>query len=352
MLYSSLYNDGYLYITLHTEQVYQDFDFYGEEDYLINSSLGFFTTELKVDTLERLRKNIELIDIDKIKNIIIDCDKINESKNSNSEFDLIIRFIIENEISLSLIRVGMKLYEDLKLIKYKQAYSDNIKENNTKQYTNFFINESEFDTINFDSIIFDIYQKQLKEKLKKEYLIENKKKISNSSNVYLDYYINIKLFIEQKELTYFGLYLLCKNALNENLIPKLNQRNSPRKTILFFQSLNGSYLASILSKIALIDMAYIDHVGPINKIYRTILKNNFEYPNNYLIMSDVICMGTEEKIVRSLIEYENSHIIGNLCIVKIEPIKRTDNKQKTSSLFTLTKETNIEIGYKIHTDFE
>ena len=352
MLYSALLHEDCLYLSFHAEQVYQNFSFYGDGDYTLDSNLGYFCTELKIDTIERIKNEFALVDTGIIKRIIIDCGNITESRNPKSEFDGLIQYVINKKIALSIIRVGVKLYGDLNLKQYIQEFNTIASEQNEKEYTDFFINQANFNTKNFDEFIFELFQKDFISRVRDKYLEPNPKKVSNSSNVYLPRYINLKPFIEDREFSYFGLYLLCKKAINESIIPKLNKRDTPRKTILFFQSLNGAYLASIFSKLALIDMAYIDHVGPINKIYRTILKNNFEFQNNYLIMSDVICMGTEEKIVKSLIEYENSFVIGNLAIVKIEPITGKTIKEKACSLFILSKENNELIGYKINTDFE
>jgi hypothetical protein len=350
MLYSALSTNSDLYLSFHIEQVYQNFGFYEPDNEMADSQLGYFASELKIDTLERVKNNIKNLNPSQIKSVIIDCDGITESRNPSSEFDAILDFAHEKTISISLIRVGLKLYEDLKLKKHKQLLGNLVKESDSEHHSNFFLNCDVFDTADYDNFIFKKYQELLIKKIEGTYLEDNDNRFSNSSNIYLPKYINIKRFIEERELSYLGLYLLCKNAIKAKLIPDLKNRNESRKTLIFFQSLNGAYLASIIAKIALLDMAYIDHIGPINKIYRTILRNNFENQNLYVIMSDVICMGTEIEITKSLIQYENSIVKGNLTIVKIEAIKGK-KELKTSSLFTLTKINNSSIKYKIETEF-
>jgi hypothetical protein len=353
MLYSELSNKKELYISFHCEQVYQDFDNY-EKSSINNGYLGYFSTELEIETIERVKRHINNIDTSKINHIIIDCDRITESRNPDSEFSEIIDIVNSKKLALSILRIGVKLYSDLKIKHYKQKLGKSVIEDDTLVYTNFYINSKvKKRTKQFDNRIFKLYENILKGKIKKKYLVNNKKGYSDSSNVYLPKYINIKHFIEENKITYFGLYLLCKKAINTKLIPEFNEREKSSKTKLFFQSINGAYISSIISKIALLDMAFIDHIGPINKIYRTILKNNFNEQDSYLIVSDVICMGTETEIAKSLIYYENSKVRGNLTIVKVEPVykEKNDNIQ-TCSLFTLTKENNTEIQYEITTDFE
>ncbi|PKP23045.1 MAG: hypothetical protein CVU05_01320 [Bacteroidetes bacterium HGW-Bacteroidetes-21] len=348
-LFSAISENETIYFSLHCEQVFQNFNYY-ESNISSDSGLGYFATELKIDTIERVRQAIETKEFS-YKHIVFDFYRINESRNASSEFDLILNLVIEREISISLIRVSEKLYGDLKLKSFKQKNNAFIKEHDTNSYTDIFYKCSKIDTQEYDSFIKTLFQRLFIKRLKEKYLEPNEKIFSNSSNVYLPNYINIKRFIEEKDLTYFGIYLLCKKAISDNLIKEYYNRKDIKKTLLFFQSLNGAYIASILSKLALLDMAYIDHIGPINKIYRTILRNNFDNQNNYLIVSDVICMGTEIEIAKSLIQYENSIVIGNISIVKIEAIKGKQEIE-TCSLFKLTKENNGDIKYKIETEFK
>jgi len=349
MLYSAINDKEELYISFHCEQVYQDFDKSLDENYL-----GYFSSELKIETIERVKKHLLEIDTKNNKHIIIDCEKIIETRNPESEFSYIIDFVIEQNLSLSLIRVGEKLYSDFRLKSYKQKLGEVIKEFDSSNYTDIFINKKkEIDTINFDDKLMNLYNNIFSLKIKEKYLVDNPKRYSDSSNIYLPKYINVKNFIEEREITYLGLYLLCKKAINEKIISNLNEREKTSKTKLFFQSMNGAYISSILSKIALLDMAFIDHIGPINKIYRTILRNNFDENDSYIIVSDVICMGTETEIAKSLIHYENSDVKGSITIVKIEPIvKDKKDKVRTCSLFTLTNDNNSEIKYEISTEFE
>lgn len=350
-LFSAITKNSIIYISLHCEQVYQNFGFY-ESNMPSDSNHGIFVTELKIDTIERVRKSIEA-DLHNFSSIVLDFNGINESRNASSEFDLILIFATEKKISLSLLRVCEKLYSDLKLKLFKQKNIKNIKEQDTEFYTDIFYRCDEVSTQDYDSYIQSLYEDAFVKRLKGNdgYLEKNTKSYSDSSNVYLPKYINIKHFIEERTLTYLGLYLLCKKAISQNLIKEYNKRTEVKKTLLFFQSLNGAFIASIISKLALLDMAYIDHIGPINKIYRTILRNNFDDQNHYLIISDVICMGTEIEIAKSLIQYENSIVIGNITIVKIEAIKGK-KELETCSLFKLTKENNNETNYIIETEFK
>lgn len=358
MLYSGLYQDNKLYISAHAEQVFHNFSNFTNKN-------GIFEYELTLNTIEELEKQIPNFN-DKIKSIIIDFSDITEAINVFVEFKNLITKIIDHDISVSIVRVEEKLYNDLKLHKYKLDFQDLIIENIESNLFNIFIKTDKIEIANFDILITNLYQTIFKRELIKNYLVPNKDKFSNSSNVYLPKYINIKKYIEDKEIHFYGLYLLCKKALNEKILPHINERRiknsngingnngivkKQKAPILFFQSLNGAYLASIFSKLALLDMAYIDHIGPINKIYQSFLKTNFKEHESYLIMSDVVCLGTEIQIAKNLMEYNNSIALGNITIVKVEVIKGK-KEMPITSLFVLDQETNKSVKYKIETEFK
>lgn len=341
MLYSAINIDGKLHILLHVEQVYQNFNRF-------NHNLGYFTSELTLDTTLRVEEEIKLgLNFN---SIIIDCNLLEESRNSNNEFLRIFDYCKERNFSFSIIRIQKNLYSDLQChaVKLKHNLFEEI-DTNSNCFNLFSNKESSINYENFDRFIYDYYGNTiLHNGIRDKYWSEKIPDYSDSSNVRLPKYINIKKFIEDTEVSFLGLYLLCKKAVELSIIPRLN--NSQNRPIAFFQSIIGGYLASIISKIAIMDIAYFDHIGPISKIYKTVQKNSFLKNNNYILISDVICMGTEIQIAKNIIEHEHSNVVGLMSIVEVEVIDKP-KKGNNCSLFTLTNKNNDEIKYKILTNF-
>lgn len=340
MLYSKIIHGNTLYILLHAEQVYRSF---------MKSSLGFFVKDLERETINDVSNEVVTLlksnsDINKI---LIDGSELLDCHNAYEDFNKIVEYCISNSIDILLNRLHKILYGSSHLYELKGLEKvDSDIENHYNLCSNKDINISDF-----YNHIFNIYEKKL---LEKKLFIEDQefdKQYSASSNVILPKYVNIKRFIEEKEISFLGLYLLCKKAIREGLVPNYDSIDKP---IVFFQSIVGSYLASIFAKIACLDLAYLDHIGPKSKIYRTIRKETIKnQKNKYLLISDVICMGTEIQIAKSIISNEGSEVIGILPIIKIKVIDKDEDNEtpKICSLFTLTKDNNEKIGYQIKTNF-
>jgi len=340
MLYSKIIQDNRLYILLHAEQVFQNFSRFDHR-------LGYFTSELTRDTIERvgteIKKNSD------ITSIIIDCYELDDSRNSFNELSNIIKYCIEKQIDISLFRMIESLYGKLQIQKIKTNFNlkESHKKNHFATHFNLYTNiDTNIDS--FDDFVLILYSKILLEK-KKLYADdrEEEKQYSESSNVILPKYLNIKRFIEEKEISFIGLYLLCKKTIKEGLIPNIEIVNRP---IIVFPSIAASYLASIFAKIACCDIAYRDHIGPKNKIYRTIQKGVFKESKKHLIISDVVCMGTEIQITKNIIEHEGSKVDGVLAIIDVKVTDKTPTN-KVISLVVLTKDNNKEINYQIKTNF-
>jgi len=341
MLYSKIIQENTLYILLHAEQVYQNFR-------LFNDKLSYFTSELTRDTIERVGNKIK--QINDIRSIIIDCYELDDNRNSFSELSAITNYCIENQINISLIRVSESLYGKLQMHKLKTDDYGNLKESQKRidniSYFNLF-SDVVINIDSFDDNIYNLYSNTL---LQKKLFAEDRvveKQYSESSNVILPKYLNIKRFIEDKEISFIGLYLLCKKAIKKKLIPDLKVDDRP---IIVFPSITASYLASIFAKIACCDIAYRDHIGPKNKIYRTIQKGVFKESEKHLIICDVVCMGTEIQITKNIIEHEGAKVEGVLSIIEVKVTDKTPNN-KVISLFILNKENNNGIDYQIKTNF-
>ena len=119
--------------------------------------------------------------------------------------------------------------------------------------------------------------------------------------------------------------------------------------------MSSTFIVSILSKLLNLDILVFDKIGPITKLYNKIEKHNFEQ-RKYIIVSDLVCLGTEVKITKNLIEFSGGKYLGNVSLVKVETLNRDDlpleNIDRTIATFSITKNNNKVLNYFIYTNLE
>jgi hypothetical protein len=119
------------------------------------------------------------------------------------------------------------------------------------------------------------------------------------------------------------------------------------KTTLLCQNLNSSFIASIISSFLLLDVITLDHIGPINKVYNEI-DRKINHGEEYLVISDVVCLGTEVRIAKNIIEFSGGKYVGNICLIRILTMELEERHRDVESVFEITK-TNNPIHFKITT---
>lgn len=336
MLYAKLETEDTLYVFLHAEQVYRNFS-------LCDKHLGYWYFEIGESTVRDIFQYLEKNAIPK--NVVIDCVKITTGHNISTWIEKIIGFCHQDSKNLVFCRMSETLYEASKIHgKGLQEESDD-----TDSCYNVYNSECTKKSISDDKI-YSLYQETIAKRIKDKYIIkrEGEASYSHSSNVQLPQYINIKSFIEEKDISFLGLYLLCKKVLSENLI------GYNKQPLLFFSSLAGSYLASVFSKLACIDMVFLNHLGPKKILYRELHKEQLLADRDYLIISDVVCLGAEIERAKTLIEHAGGKLIGIISVVLVEVVKerpKVENEIEKVALLTLTKDYN-PIDYQIKTDFQ
>lgn len=194
----------------------------------------------------------------------------------------------------------------------------------------------------------EVFNQVIKDKLKK--YIKKEKMKHHSSSVYLSAYIDIKQLITlEKPFILYCIYHLAKKIW----IKWMDQKKQGSyeyedKPILICQSLNGSFIASVLSSLLGLDLFIIDSIGPINKLYRS-LGATIQSGKKYIVVSDVVCLGTEVKITKNIIEYLGGIYYGNVSIVRVASIKEYDN---VASVFYINKNNKKEFDYQIITSLD
>lgn len=336
MIVSLMKNVDYLYFSLHAEEVFTS-------NYIKDNNEGIYVSSLQFETVDRLLNFISKSFTEKPRFIVLDFKNIN-----HLQANLLSRIIEVRNLGYKLVfrNVGVEITDPLSL-----SVVDNVKNviNEDNGYDTFYY----FDDENEDICSIEINEKKLFnqefERLIKNYIVQYDEK-HVSSFVYLKSFIDLKKFISvERPFIYFALYKLAMKIRY-----KWN-REIEADPILVCQSLTSTFIVSILSKLLRLDILVFDKIGPITKLYNKLENHNFD-SRKYIVVSDLVCLGTEVKITKSLIEFSGGKYLGNVSLVKIETLTREDlkldNIDRTIAIFSITNENNEELNYYIYTNLK
>lgn len=386
MICSYIHNDKYTFIQLHAEQSYSNVELFKKSSLKVFSSINDSedNTELNEEMLninngvfgEKLTKNtIEKLSVFvkhqkfKTKYLVIDFSRLNSiQKNTSNQLFKLIEFLTEKQIIVIYTNISDNLLDKINFDQYVMI----TKSIEGKHVISF----DEVDLKDISDLNKELFQEIFNETLVKKLLNDNlevevskeeikmgsfnfDKEINYSSSVYLSKYIDVKKIIQRKYFFHYCIYRLAmqikaKKWGKEELLIE-NSKNKKAEIVLFFQTLSGAYIGSILSDLLHVNLCFIDHIGPINKFYNSYFGERIKAGLNYIVVSDIICLGTEVKIAKSIIEFSGGNYLGNISILRYktidERIKKFDNVE---TLFELNKETNLKynLKYKIFTEFD
>lgn len=336
MIVSLIKNVNYIYFSLHAEEVITS-------NYIKDNNDGIFVSSLQFETIERLYNFLKESSFKEQKYIVLDFRNI-----KHIQANIITKIINIRDLGYKLIfkNISLEIHEPLSI---NVIVNDNNLKNTSDGYDTFYYFTSESEEIySVDLDEKKLFNKEFERILKeKKYIVEYKKKHA-SSFIYLHSFIDLKKFISHEHpFIYFALYKL---AMKIKYKWRTEIDNNP---ILVSQSLTSTFIVSILSKLLNLDILVFDKIGPITKLYNKLEKHNFD-KRNYIVVSDLVCLGTEVKITKSLIEFSGGKYLGNVSLVKIETLTREDlnleNIDHTISIFSVTNKNNKELNYYIYTN--
>lgn len=333
MIISKLITENYIYVNLHAEQVIT-------ANYLESSRDGIFVAELNLTTLNKVvtellnetdKRDVLLLDFKflaflqpNLKSLFIDL--------KNGGYKIILLNIESKIIEDNGFGIVTNTNNELEGTTYKKFY---------------FYDGEESSVLPFELDINNAFYEKFK-----KILIANKCTEENikhtSSFVYISSYIDIKKIITfEREFILYAIYKLAIKISEEYIIDK----STPPKLVC--QSLNGSFIASILSTYLNLDIVIFDKIGPVNKLYSR-LNKVIEEDCEYVVISDLVCLGTEVKIVRNLIHFLGGKYLGSIALIKVETLAKShiDKIDTTTAVFSIRNSNNQELGYKIYTNLE
>lgn len=335
MVISKIITEDYIYFNLHAEQVVNS-------NYLENIPSGIYEDKLSLSTILKIKENLDTnTEHSTIKNIIIDFSYILSSQpNLKSKFVELRKYgfiIVCLNISNSLVsELGFDTIQNVL----------NVKNEEQDFFTKYYVFEEESKLTELEINITEIFQTKFKNLLK-DHITKNPNP-HTSSYVYISSYVDLKKFISYHRD--FSLFAIYKLALKIRAEWYDELEDNP---ILVCQSMNSSYIVSILSTLLKLDILILDKIGPINKLYSR-LDNVINENRKYIVVSDLVCLGTEVKIVKNLIQFMGGKYLGNVSIIKTQTLEPKDIKRNdaTLAIFSIKRENNKELNFYISTNLE
>jgi acyl carrier protein len=335
MIVSLIETPNYSYINLHAEEVISS-------NYLNDDNQGIYISSLQFETVNRLFNFLKKAPA-KFSNIVLDFNNI-----QNVQSNIIDKIIEIRDLGYKLvfINISEKLIKPLALNTIEN--SKNILNVKNEYNIFYFFSEKESDLYQIDIESGNVFYYEFKKRLIK--YIDEYKRPHASSFVYLHSFIDLKKFISfETPFIYYALYRLAIK-IKENW-----ESNLKDKPILVGQSLTSTFIVSVLSKLLKLDILVFDKIGPVNKLYNKLEKHNYEN-KKYIVVSDLVCLGTEVKITKNLIEFSGGKYLGNVSLAKIETLTREDldldSIDRTISVFSITDKNNVELNYYIYTNLK
>jgi len=336
MVISFIESPLFIYFNLHAEEVISS-------NYLNDDNQGIYISSLQFETINRVYNFIKDSDTIVQKCIVLDFNYI-----EHIQVNILKKIIEIRDLNFKLIflNISERIIDSLSLMNIDNEKNILTEEKAYEIFYFFADTESSLYELEVkgDKLFYDEFKKRLK-----NYVVEYQKPHA-SSFVYLHSFIDLKKVISnERPFIYYALYRLAVK------IKSKWSKQLSHNPILVGQSLTSTFIVSVLSKLLKLDILIFDKIGPITKLYKKLEKHNFEN-REYIVVSDLVCLGTEVKITKNLIEFSGGKYLGNVSLVKVETLTRDDikldNVDRTISVFSITENNNQELKYYIYTNLK
>ncbi len=163
----------------------------------------------------------------------------------------------------------------------------------------------------------------------------------------LGVYIDLKKIINESNEILRWCYILAYD-LNNYFITI--DEGLEKKKVFFCHTLNGSYIAGILSQLLGYDLVYVDHLGPYNKLNKVDFYKGGDCTEEFIIVSDMVCQGNEFLRAQNIVDYMGGTVRGCIGILNMDIASVL--KQYPINVFAIKytpKDACNELGYTIRT---
>ena len=304
---SAIKKDNYIYLNMHMEQVYTNYINENRQIGYHESSFNFMgSNDFTFDTIDRLDTFLK------------------ENRDENIVLDFQGEKLVGAQNNIEK-RVRACITEKVYIINLSQELKEKFKLDELKERENISDYLSVFEERKFDFVI----------------AIRETQSYESANGVILSKYINIKRLIENNNQFFMWSYMLCNNLIQNGLFKKYN-KNEYRKPILLAHTLNGVCIATMISKLMNLEMIYVDHLGPHNRITGINFLENFQAYQNYLLVVDFVCQGNEILRAQNIVEFIGGKYIGFIGMIKLDISKISESQSNEEVI----KETVIKISSK------
>lgn len=186
----------------------------------------------------------------------------------------------------------------------------------------------------------------------KKYIAKNccdSKGYETQIGICLGVYVDIKKIIndstEMLRWCYIIAYDLDKYFLSVN---------EDKKNLFFCHTLNGAYIAGILSQLLGYDLVYVDHLGPYNKLNKVDFYKGKSRTEEFIVVADLVCLGNEYLRAKNIVEYLGGTVKGCVGIIQMNdsiPAFLSPDQVNVFALKYTPKSAREELGYSVRTDF-
>lgn len=127
------------------------------------------------------------------------------------------------------------------------------------------------------------------------------------SNVYVNKYIDIKRIFSSPNVYYIALYELALLIRNEYF---------GRFDKLICCSYNGAVVATIIGQFLDKEVIHLMNLGPSISINNIDMAKKIVPRKKYLFIADMICLGTEFSMTKTIVRLQKSELVGGATIIK------------------------------------
>lgn len=252
---------------------------------------------------------------------------------NDREFADFFKYFIKKKITIILANVKSKSALDNQ-IRYEIMSYSGKKLFSSKGIENYLLGNDE--TIDFKKDTIQKIRVNYLNKVVSEYCIETKYQYLVSSGVYSNMQINMKnLFYYPKEFEYI-VYLLWDNMRMENIQG------------IIATSKNGVAFASVLGKILGYDVLYFNIGQMFEETYNCSPK--VERNGRYIHVYDVICLGSETKVLNALVNLQGGKVVksvGCVCLLDLDIVAKKNRYSPMKHVVCLLGQNELAEEYKI-----
>ena len=184
----------------------------------------------------------------------------------------------------------------------------------------------------------------------KKYIIDNCRDPQGyvtQTGTELGVYIDLKRIINDRIEMLRWCYIVA-NDLNNYF--SLVDEEPEKKNLFFCHTMNGSYIAGILSQLLGYNLVYVDHLGPYNKLNKVDFYKGKSRTEEFIIIADMICQGNEFLRAKNIVEYMGGTVRGSAGLLKLDISNVLVPYKINVFAINFTQEEAVdELGYTIRT---